>query len=167
MCPLGLEILAALRRLPLAKEGAKLTDWLSPEALQALAANDNDPDGVVRIPPPEKLLTKAAIHRLAIAYRALLPCSRRGFADLLTDIVWEFEGIVLDYDGRSIDQVSICVDTVLRTDEDPSNSWLGSFLRFAVHHPRQAPQRRTLPRLRLLYLALAIRHPTVAARVIA
>jgi hypothetical protein len=164
---LGVEILVALRCLPLAKGGTNVTDWLSPETLHALAANDNDLEGIVRLPPPQKLLTKAAIYRLAIAYRALLPCSRRGFADLLSDIVWEFDGIVLDASGRRIDQLEICVDTILRTDEDPSNSWLGGFLRFAVYQPRQAPQKRTLPRLELLYLALAIRYPTVAARVIA
>lgn len=144
-----------------------MTELFNPEKLKALAANDNDLEGIVRIPPPQRLLTKAAIYRLAIAYRALLPCSRRGFADLLSDIVWEFDGIVLDASGRRIDQLEICVDTILRTDEDPSNSWLGGFLRFAVYQPRQAPQKRTLPRLELLYLALAIRHPTVAARVIA
>jgi hypothetical protein len=144
-----------------------MTELFNPEKLKALAANDNDLDGIVRLPPPRRLLTKAVIYRLAIAYRALLPCSRRGFADLLTDIVWEFDGIVLDASGRRIDQLEICVDTILRTDEDPSNSWLGGFLRFAVNQPRQAPQKRTLPRLELLYLALAIRYPTVAARVIA
>ena len=144
-----------------------MTDWFSPDALQALAANDNDPVGIIRIPAPEKLLTKAAIQRLAIAYRALLPCSRYKLVDLLDEIAWGFDGVILGSNGRSIDPLSICADTIMRTDEDPCCSWLGAFLRFAAQKPKQAPQKRTLPRLQLLYVALAIRHPVVAARVIA
>lgn len=144
-----------------------MTEWLTPEALQALAANDNDPVGIVRIPSSELLLTKAAIRRMAIAYRALLPCSRYKLVDLLDEIAWGFEGTIISAEGRSIDPLSICADTIMRTDDDPSNSWLGAFLRFAVHEPKQAPQKRTLPRLQLLYVALAIRYPAVAARVTA
>ena len=144
-----------------------MTDWLTPEALEALAVNDNDPIGVVRLPTPERLRSVSVVHRLAIAYGALMPCSRRGFPDLLTDIVWEFEGLVLDSEGRRLDQLEICVDTIMRTDEDPSNSWLGAFQRFAQQQPKQSPQIRTLPRLQLLFLAMAIRHPTVAARILA
>ncbi|GGN51255.1 hypothetical protein GCM10011349_23670 [Novosphingobium indicum] len=144
-----------------------MTDYFSPEALQALAANDNDPVGIVRIPPSELLLTKAAIRRMAIAYRALLPCSRYKLVDLLDEIAWGFEGVIVGAEGRSIDPLSICADTIMRTDEDPSCSWLGAFLRFAVHEPKQAPQKRTLPRLELLYLVLVIRYPSVAARITA
>lgn len=142
-----------------------MTEWLTPEALQALAANDNDPVGNVRIPPSDLLLTKAAIWRMAIAYRALLPCSRYKLVDLLDEIAWGFEGTIISAEGRSIDPLSICADTIMRTDEDPCCSWLGAFLRFAIQEPKQAPQKRTLPRLQLLYVALAIRYPAIAARV--
>jgi len=144
-----------------------MNDWSSPEYLQALAANDNDPVGIVRIPPSDLLLTKAAIQRMAIAYRALLPCSRYKLVDLLDEIAWGFEGTIISAEGRSIDPLSICADTIMRTDEDPCCSWLGAFLRFGTNEPKQAPQKRTLPRLQLLYVALAIRYPTVAARVTA
>lgn len=144
-----------------------MIDWKSPETLALLAANDNDDHGFIRLPSASVLLAQSVVNRMAISYRELLPCSRYVMVTLLAETVWGYKGVVIGSNGEPLNHLNICPDTIMRTDEDPSCSWLGSFLRFAISMPKQAPQKKTLPRLELLYLALAIRFPTVAARVIA
>lgn len=58
--------------------------------------------------------------------------------------------------GRRIDAPELDVDDVFRTDDDPSERWISDFLRAGVSMPKRAAQDRVIPRLRLLWLGLAI-----------
>lgn len=121
------------------------------------AANDNckfDP-GFIRIPADTVLASPAAVHRCAMAYRNK-GLSRRSVLDHLTDTFIAFKGIAVDAGGNRLDVPGIEVDEVFRTENDPSERWLSDFLRAGVATPKRSAQDRVIPRLRLLWLALAI-----------
>ncbi len=130
-------------------------------------ANDNDTEGFVRLPSSARLATPASYHRLAIVYANLVPTSRRVMVDWLCDVIWQYEGIIVDANGHRIASCEIQPDEVLRTECDGSLRWLSDFLKFAVRPPHQAAHEKVVPRLELLYLAIAIQYPSVARRIIA
>lgn len=122
-------------------------------------ANDNasfDP-GFIRLPSDETLCRRSTFYRLAVTYAAM-KLSRRSVLDHLTDQLVAFHGVAVTACGRRFDPADIDVDEVFRTDNDPSERWISDFLRFATEPPRRNAQSRTAPRLRVLWLALAISH---------
>lgn len=133
--------------------------------LKGIAANDNDGEGIIRLPKPAKLMTKASVHRLAIAYRLLMPSSRRKLPDIICDIVWNYEGVVVDGYGFSIRHRDLDPDAILCADRDPSCAWIGMFYHFMVRAPLRAPRSQLQARLELLWLALAIKYPNVAQHI--
>lgn len=121
------------------------------------AVNDNrqsDP-GFIRVPPDQVLANQSAVHRLAMAYRGK-GLSRRSVLNHLSDLFVSFDGVAVDARGRRIDAPELDVDEVFRTDNDPSERWISDFLRAGVSMPKRAAQDRVIPRLRLLWLGLAI-----------
>ena len=130
-------------------------------------ANDNDAEGFIRLPSADSLAMPATYHRLAITYANLVPIGRRLIVDWLCDVVWNYDGIIIDADGCRIDPSNIEPDDVLRTECDGSLRWLSDFLKFAERPPHQAAQEKVIPRLELLYLAIAIQYPSIAKRIVA
>lgn len=121
------------------------------------AANDNcqfDP-GFIRVPSDAELAKPSARHRLATIFWTK-KISRRSVLDYMTDAFVQFNGVAVDSTLRRIDVTDIDVDQVFRTDADPSERWLSDFLRAALAMPERGAQDRVIPRLRLLWLALAI-----------
>lgn len=125
--------------------------------LCSAAANDNfdfDP-AFIRMPRDQTLGHQSAVHRLAIAYRAKdLP--RRQVLKYVSDAFMRFDGVAVDIGGRAIDVPELDVDAVFHTDDDPSERWISDFLRAGVVPPKRCAQERVIPRLRVLWLALAI-----------
>ncbi len=131
------------------------------------AANDNikPDDHVIHVPSDDVLAQPHVVQRLAIAYSGF-GISRYKIANFVNDQLWDFAGEVFDADGRYIELLLLDADDVFRSDADPSDSWLGSFLSNAKDKPKQLAQGRVLPRLRLLWIAMAIASRRLGADVI-
>ena len=74
--------------------------------------------------------------------------------------------LMRDEKGRGINVAEIDVDEIFRTDADPSERWLSDFLMAGMSMPKRVAQGRVIPRLKLLWLALAITNPAQAELVI-
>jgi len=133
----------------------------------AVSANDNSAFDLafIRFPFDAILARPPAYHRLSMAYRAKA-LSRRSVLDHLSNAFMEFDGIAIDEKGRGINVAEIDVDEIFRTDADPSERWLSDFLRAGMSMPKRVAQGRVVPRLKLLWLALAITNPAQAELVI-
>lgn len=122
------------------------------------AANDNYRGwATIRMPPDEVLREPAAVEeigfRLSLVYdREGL--SRRRVIDWLAETVYPFDGEITNSDGSLWRVEDIDVDAPWGKDE--TFSWVRSLLIFSGFPPKQKMQRRVVPRLRLIYLALAI-----------
>jgi hypothetical protein len=129
-----------------------------------VAANDNEPEwDVITLPEEAMILRQASIQRLAIAIKSLgLP--RREIPNWMADAIYQFEGEIRFPNGVRACQCKIDIDAAFN--DDGSFRWLSDFLRFATRQPRQAAQKRTLDRLRLLLLALMINKPDLAFHVL-
>lgn len=133
--------------------------------LKQVAANDNDDEGIVRLPTPDKVLMQSTLHRLSLSYNVLIPSTRRTLPKQVCEIVWPYSGVVVDSFGRSINHRNLDPDAILGADDDPSCSWSGAFYKFALKAPERNPKDHLLPRLELLFIALAIKHPNVARHI--
>lgn len=131
------------------------------------AANDNirPDDHVIHVPSDDVLDQPHVVQRLAIAYSGF-GISRRKIADFVNEQIWEFDGEVFDANGIYIELLLLDAYDVFRSEADPSESWLGGFLSNAINMPKQLAQDRVLPRLRLLWIAVAIASRRLGADVI-
>lgn len=124
------------------------------------AANDDQAFGpnFIRIPADDILMRLSTVHRLAIAYGGMaLP--RRAIVGFVGDQIyafWEAEGIAVIH-GRQIELLDIDLEEIFNTEVDWSHRWLGRFLAFGVTPPQQKAQKQVVDRLRMLWLALAIK----------
>ncbi len=127
------------------------------ECICGSAGNDNSKFDIafIRLPQDSALAQASAYHRLAMAYRSK-NLSRRSMLNHLVNALVGFQGIVIDAKGQRIDVPEIDVDEIFRTDADPSERWISSFLRAGVTKPQREAQARIIPRLRVLWLVLAI-----------
>ncbi len=117
-------------------------------------ANDNDPGlEPLFVAPDDRLRCAAAFQALAAKTKAL-SLSRHKTLRRFVDTVVDFEGIVLWPGGMPFDRSE---KTVLATfGDDPDCKWVGAFMQFAETEPKQRPQWRVVPRLRLIDLAFRI-----------
>jgi hypothetical protein len=131
------------------------------------ADNDNrDPaDRIIKIPSDSIFKRPSVYHRLAIVYKAR-GISRRQLAGRVNDMLWEFHGEAFDADDIYVELLLIDAHDLLWPDSDPHARWVSDFYSMADAMPMQATQDRVVPRLRLLWLALAIECPHLAASVI-
>lgn len=129
------------------------------------AANDNHPsDARLYLPPDAMLRRPDVVQRLAVAIRSLnIP--RREVPNFIEDAVRRCPVPILNEDGSPFCRCGLDVDAAFN--DDGSFRWVSDFLGFAATPPKQKAQARTVSRLRLLYLALAIECPTIAAGVVA
>lgn len=129
-----------------------------------VAANDNEPGPhPIRTASDEQLKRLSYFWRLAVATANLRKeekISRRRFADWLAEEIFFYDGVILDADGAPFSLPDTLVDEAFG--DDQSFRWLSDLARFAAKPPRQCPQERILPRLRLISLAFQIAHPEVA-----
>lgn len=83
-----------------------------------------------------------------------LNLSRREIPNWIANAVFFFEGRILWSTGTPFELSDTGIDDVFG--DDASCRWCGYLLRFADVPPKQRPQARVLPRLRLISLALSI-----------
>lgn len=106
-----------------------------------------------------QLQRKSHYRRLGIAYAAL-DVPRRSFPNVLADTIYEFEGAITWINGMPFVLADNAVDDAFGG--DGSFRWLSDFKRFVEIEPRQQPQDRIIPRLRLIDLYFRIKHPARA-----
>jgi hypothetical protein len=129
------------------------------------AANDNFVAcAIIQIPPDIILRRPATVHRLAIAVRGL-SVSRRSVPDFILDAILAADRPIRNADGSTFHRCSVDVDAAFN--DDGSFRWVSDFLSFAETAPKQRAQARTILRLRLIYLAVAIQFPKIAEGVLA
>ncbi len=128
--------------------------------LLARAANDDARPGQIIVPRDEALMSPAVVRRMAMVLVAL-GLSRRATVDWVAEQVFFFEGEFVWPDGLAFDPPEI--DDVFG---DASFKWVSDLRHFAAREPRQQVQRRIVPRLRLLFLAISVWRPEVACHLI-
>lgn len=119
-------------------------------------ANDDMPWDAkkIRIAPHDRIARPSAIRRSAIVYRAM-DIPRRDIPGFAEDRIAAFEGEVYEPSGRPIRHRDIDVEAYFN-ETDVSTRWVSRFLQFAVDPPVQNAQDRILPRLIILWLAIAV-----------
>ena len=119
-----------------------------------IAANDNAPGaGSLFVASDDELCCVHALHVLAVWTKGL-GVSRYHVLHRLADLIFDFEGDVYWRAGLPFDRPDTLIDDVFG--HDPSCSWPGALMRMAECPPKQRPQDRVLPRLRLVHLAKQI-----------
>lgn len=144
----------------------KFQDHLFDLAGRYRAANDNLKGGEkprIMIPENDVLLRPATTARLAIALRAK-GLSRRAFPIFILDMLYDFKGEISYADGTPFCRCAVDVDAAFN--DEGSMRWLHDFMEFADRDPKQNMQERVLPRLQLIFLALAIDDPTLAGHIL-
>ena len=114
---------------------------------------------IIRVATCEQLLNLHYFARLAIA-TANLDMPRRKIPDWMATTIYLYDGLIVWPDGLPFLIPDTAIDDAFN--DDGSFRWLSDFLKFAVRSPRQKPQRRILPRLRLIDLAFRIDKPDIA-----
>ncbi|MEZ5687390.1 MAG: hypothetical protein R3E21_01095 [Caenibius sp.] len=105
---------------------------------------------ILNIPSDEELMQVAYIRRLARDI-AGLQMPRRKLLDWVADEIYGFEGRYMTPDGRLLGDDDLAdVDDVFVEDE---GKWLQDFMKLAERPPRQAVQKKVLPRIRMLAMA--------------
>lgn len=113
----------------------------------------------VKVATDGQLMMISYVVRLAMCAVAL-GLSRRKFADELALVIYGFEGDVLWPNGSRFEITDTLIDDVFGDDQD--FRWLSDFLKWSEHPPRQRPQEKILPRLRVIDLYFRIKHPVRA-----
>ena len=111
----------------------------------------------ITITPDCLLRTKKGYYRLACSAAKIvrcLGCSRREFADWIAETIFNYEGQVYWPDGRPFVVKDTLIDDAFN--DDGSFRWMSELLRLTEVMPKQRPQRRIIPRLRAIDLALQI-----------
>jgi hypothetical protein len=116
---------------------------------------------LIIVPDDAALLTREAYQRIALA-TAQLNLPRRKIPDWMADRLYRDDVMFAFGDGAPFILTDNAIDEAFN--EDGSFRWLSDLMRFADASPRQAPQIRLLPRLRLLALAFAIERSDAPTR---
>lgn len=127
-------------------------------------SNDNNRPWEIVVPFEHTLRSQAVVQRLAMVVSAL-DVSRRDMPNWMADQFEAFDrngGRFIWKDGEPFRPP--VVDMWLP--QDDSFTWFSDLKKMAVNPPRQLPQWRVLPRLQLLYLAIAAWRPEVALHII-
>jgi hypothetical protein len=129
-------------------------------------ANDNEAGGLIILPSNARLLKPYVIHRIAIASRHFFPISRHKLPMRLTDIIWAYDGLILDHRCERVEQLDIDVWEEISVETDPGIRWFSGIDRWYDHPPILAPHHTQARRLRTLFLAISILSPNVGRRLL-
>jgi len=127
-------------------------------------SNDNNLPWEIIVPHRDRFRSQAVVQRLAMVVSGL-DISRREMPNWMADQFLAFDrrkGRFVRSDRKPFNLPDI--DSLFP--DDGSFTWFSDLKKLAVNPPRQLPQRRVLPRLQLLYLAIAAWRPEVAVHVI-
>lgn len=120
----------------------------------------NDNKRTIVVARDDELLRNSHVRRLATATRGL-GLSRREIPNWMADTIFRFEGKIIWSGGKTFILHDEGIDKAFN--EDGSFRWLSDFMYFGERELKQAPQYRTLHRLRLIDLAFRIAYPERAA----
>lgn len=116
---------------------------------------------LIIVPDDTALLTREAYQRIALA-TAQLNLPRRKIPDWMADRLYRDDVMFAFGNGAPFILTDNAIDEAFN--EDGSFRWLSDLMRLADAPPSQSPQRRLLPRLRLLTLAFAIERADAPTR---
>lgn len=135
--------------------------------IKRLAANDNDPAGIIFLPSDKKLKQRHVPNRLALILSNIIPVDRHNLPDFVTETIWSYGGIVIAPDGRRIDHTSIDAweefDVI---DGDAGVRWYDDLLEWRFREPKLRPRASQLRRFRTLFLVICIMNPRLGARIL-
>ncbi len=131
--------------------------WAGP-----VPANDNQPSCFCVTVAADFELRRRG-HRIALAAEInRLGLSRREVVNWVADEIYGYSGAVHWPNGVTFPIWDTLVDDAFT---DGSQSWVGDFMKQSVNAPLIRPQKRVIPKLRLLDLAIRISDPRLAARI--
>jgi hypothetical protein len=137
-----------------------MTDDLNISEMRRLIANDNDLPVTLIVPELHHFHSVSVMSRMAMVMSAL-PYSRRAMPDFMAAVLYSDVRLVTE-SGKvwrvpEIDRHLASMD---------AGCWF-SEMRKKVHNPpKQRPHANILPRMRLVYLAIALRYPALAAMIV-
>lgn len=110
---------------------------------------EKKPRTFLQIPTDEQLMTLAYARSLASEVREL-GINRRHFYDWVADEIYGFQGLYIGADGKPVDP-----DKLPETEASfhLEERWVDDFFSWADREPKQAIQRKIVPRLRLVAMA--------------
>lgn len=137
-----------------------MADHLNIDQLRQLAANDNEPPKVLVVPELHHFHSVSVMWRMAMVMHAL-PYSRRAIPDFMAAVLYSDVCLVTE-NGKvwrvpEIDHYLASMD---------AGCWFSEMRKKARNPPKQRPHANILPRMRLLYLAIALRYPGLAATIL-
>jgi len=114
---------------------------------------------VIFCAPHFRLLSKPYFRRLAIA-TANLGITRREIPNWMADVLFGYEGVIIDAVGMPVELRDTAIDDAFN--DDGSFRWLSDFMRFSHVPMKQNPQYKLVARLTLIDLAFKIDKPDIA-----
>lgn len=133
----------------------KLADFLQGlwDLRYVVVRSGRDNVDVIWMPKASEIGQPDQLQRLANLL-AGLDMARRDIPDFMIERIRDFAGRIIDADtGEVIDTETFDVLSLLADDDD---GWFSDFLRLATRTPRQRAQRRVIPRLKALSVAVQI-----------
>ncbi|AJP71693.1 hypothetical protein TS85_07710 [Sphingomonas hengshuiensis] len=94
-------------------------------------------------------MRRAYLRRLARDVRDL-GINRRHFYDWVADEIYGFQGLYMTFDGKMIDPEDLPETEAAFIEEE---RWVDGFYELADREPKQAVQKKVIPRLRLIAMA--------------
>lgn len=137
-----------------------MSDNLNIEQLRQLAANDNTPPQTLVVPELYRFHSVSVMERMATVLSAL-PYSRRAMPDFMAAVLYSDVRLVTE-SGKvwrvpEIDRHLASMD---------AGCWFSEMRKKAHNPPKQRPHANILPRMRLVYLAIALRYPALAEMIL-
>lgn len=137
-----------------------MTDYLNIDQLRQIAANDNEPPQILVVPELHHFHSVSVMWRMSMVMSAL-PYSRRAMPDFMAAVLYSDVRLVTE-SGKvwrvpEIDRHLASMD---------AGCWFSEMRKKANNPPKQRPHVNILPRMRLVYLAIALRYPALAAMIL-
>jgi hypothetical protein len=137
-----------------------MSDNLNIEQLRQLAANDNTPPQTLVVPELHHFHSVSVMWRTAMVMNAL-PFSRRAMPDFMAAVLYSDVRLVTE--SGKVWRVPEIDWHLAKSD---AGSWFSELRKKAENPPKQRPHANILPRMRLVYLAIALRYPALAEMIL-
>lgn len=137
-----------------------MTDYLNIDKLRQIAANDNTAPQTLVVPDLHRFHSVSVMWRMAMVLNAL-PFSRRAVPDFMAAVLYSDVRLVTE-SGK----VWRVPEIDWHLAKGDAGCWFSEMRKKAANPPKQRPHANILPRMRLLYLAIALRYPGLAATIL-
>ncbi len=137
-----------------------MTDYLNIDQLRQIAANDNTAPQTLVVPDLHHFHSVSVMWRMAMVLSAL-PYSRRAMPDFMAAVLYSDVRLVTE-SGK----VWRVPEIDWHLAKGDAGCWFSEMRKKAANPPKQRPHANILPRMRLLYLAIALRYPALASMIL-